>query len=61
MLMYDDTEDTKTFIQESYPDWEIVSGVINVKVKKSTKSESIPSHRLISQTVTYATELERIV
>jgi hypothetical protein len=52
---------TLAFIAEQYPSWTIADGAIHLTAPKSTKSEEIPSMKLISQNLSYATELERIV
>jgi hypothetical protein len=49
------------FMQENYPHWEINGDVITLCAVKISKSEEIPAMKLISQTLSYASELERIV
>jgi hypothetical protein len=54
-------QDTLAFVAATYPDWSIDGNIINLKANKASKSDEIPSMKLISQTLSYATELERIV
>ena len=64
ILMFQDEQETVDFINACYPSWAIQGDVIHLtpsKEKTSGRSEEIPSMKLISQTLSYATELERIV
>lgn len=61
ILMFASEKETLQFISQYYPDWSVHSGLINLRATKSLKSEEIPSLKVISQSLTYATELERIV
>ena len=61
MLMFATTEETLAFVREEYPDWTVTDKDIDLRATKVAKSEEINSHKLISQTLGYATELERIV
>lgn len=56
-------QETVEFIAAFYPTWEVdtARSVVLLSGAKTTKSEEIPSLRLISQNLSYATELERIV
>jgi len=56
-------QETVDFIAAFYPTWEVneARGEVHLSGAKTTKSEEIPSLRLISQNLAYATELERIV
>ncbi len=55
-------QETIDFINYSYPAWRIEGHRINIQNDlKGAKSEEIPSMKLISNTLSYATELERIV
>ena len=56
-----DTQETKKFIRDQHPDWKVDGENIEILGAKVTKAEEIPSLKLISQTLAYATELERIV
>jgi len=61
ILMFTSTEETKTFIHDFHPEWKIEGDLIDVAGHAALNSEEIPSMKLIEQTLTYATELERIV
>ena len=61
VLMFSSKEETLAFIQEEYPDWTVTDKEIDLRATKVAKSEEINSQKLISQTLGYATELERIV
>ena len=61
ILMFNSDKDTIAFITESYPDWVISGSQIDLRATKQAKIEEIASHRIIEQTLGYATELERIV
>ena len=54
-------KETMEFISENYPHWEISGDSITLCGVKVSKSEEIPAMKLISQTLSYASELERIV
>jgi len=61
ILMFTSESEALVFIKEQYPDWAIEGNLIDLRSTKSAKSEEISSHKLIQQTLGYATELERIV
>ena len=61
ILMFSSEKETLQFISICYPDWSVQGGSINLRATKSLKSEEIPSLKVISQSLIYATELERIV
>eukprot|EP01038_Epipyxis_sp_PR26KG_P004505 gene4505-6365_t len=61
ILMFNQMEETLDFIRTYYPSWQIEGNQIGFINTKSVKSDEIPSLKLISQTLSYATELERIV
>jgi len=61
ILMFSNDGDTKQFIQDNYADWKIEGETIVLGGNKVVKSEEIQSMKLIAQTLSYATELERIV
>eukprot|EP01033_Poteriospumella_lacustris_P000092 gene92-61_t len=62
ILMFQQDEETLEFVATHYPDWRVGSdGVIYLDETKTVKSEEIPSMKLIAQTLSYATEMERIV
>jgi 26S proteasome regulatory subunit N12 len=61
MLMFDSEKETHVFISDFYPDWTINGSEVVLCEMKAPKSEGIPSMKLISQTLSYAAELERIV
>ncbi len=61
MRMY--LQETVDFIATYYSTWEVdaAKGVVLMSGAKVSKSEGLPSIKLISQNLSYATELERIV
>ena len=61
ILMFSSGQETESFISEHYPDWTCTGNVVNLRSSKAAKSDEIPSLKLISQNLSYATELERIV
>lgn len=65
LLMFSSTQETVDFISTTYPDWEVLGGVISFAPSASAGSayrlEEGVANRLIAQTLSYATELERIV
>ena len=54
-------QETIAFVTANYPEWSIVGRTIETKGSKTSKLAEIPSLKLISQNLSYATELERIV
>lgn len=44
-----------------HPTWEIKNDLVIIRNDAQSKSDEISALKLISQTITYATELERIV
>ena len=61
LLMLDSRADLITFIEVSCPDWVVEGGTITFQPPVGAKSAEVPSMRLISEALNYATELERIV
>jgi len=61
ILMFSSGQETINFVQENYPDWTCTNNVFSLKAAAAHRSDEIPSLKLISQNLTYATELERIV
>jgi hypothetical protein len=61
ILMFSSGQETINFVQENYPDWTCINNVFSLKAAAAHRSDEIPSLKLISQNLTYATELERIV
>ena len=57
--VFDDSGKLTKYIAENKPDWEVKDGRI-FKAAEAQKLE-IPSLKLISQSLSYANELERIV
>ena len=52
------------YAEEKHPDWIIEGSVIKFVTnldKKQAKASDVPSDRLISEALSYATEIERIV
>lgn len=61
MLMFDSQEELVCFVLKLHSDWTIINDRIYFNANTQMKSRQIPSIRLISENLTYATELERIV
>lgn len=69
MLMFTDPRETLEFISIMYPDWTVNGSTITFApvamdiggVKITHRFDESIANRLISQTLSYATELERIV
>jgi len=61
MLMFASGQETLSFVAENYPDWAVSGSVISLRAAPTQRSDEIPSLKLISQNLTYATELDRIV
>lgn len=61
VLMFSNDQETLAFIAKLYADWQVSTGSIEFRGSKTTKSEDIPSERLIAQNLSYAAELERII
>ena len=61
ILMFNSAQETLSFVADTYPDWTVAGNVVNLRSAPTQRSDEIPSHKLISQNLTYATELERIV
>lgn len=61
ILMFNSDKETMEFIAAHHPEWTVDGEIIDVQGVKVVKAEEIPSLKLISQTLSYATELERIV
>ena len=60
IMFFDDSGKLTKYIAESKPDWQVKDGRIFFKAAEAQKLE-IPSLKLISQSLSYANELERIV
>lgn len=62
ILMFANDNETLKFVQDNYPDWSISGSTIHLRsAPKVAKSDGIPTLKIISQNLSYATELERIV
>jgi len=69
MMKFETVEELRTYIQEVRDDWIVDSGSDKLVFQASASASSgppqqssdIPSMKLISQSLTYATEMERIV
>lgn len=61
ILMFDKQAETLEFIQDFFPTWTISDDVILPTGEALTKSDEIPSLKLITQNLSYAIEMERIV
>ena len=49
------------YVADNRPEWLVADGAIHFEGAKSKKVQEIPSMRLIAETLSYATEIERIV
>mmetsp|Transcript_50458 Transcript_50458/g.68605 ORF Transcript_50458/g.68605 Transcript_50458/m.68605 type:complete len:261 (-) Transcript_50458:458-1240(-) len=62
MMMLDSKADLENFIHDAHDNWVVDGQTIRFKVSANTsKSSDLPSTRIITETLAYATELERIV
>eukprot|EP00286_Rhodomonas_abbreviata_P004457 CAMPEP_0181333498 /NCGR_PEP_ID=MMETSP1101-20121128/25710_1 /TAXON_ID=46948 /ORGANISM="Rhodomonas abbreviata, Strain Caron Lab Isolate" /LENGTH=62 /DNA_ID=CAMNT_0023443315 /DNA_START=1 /DNA_END=185 /DNA_ORIENTATION=+ len=62
--MFDKDAETLEFIADFFPTWEVDAASSTISLtgaSTDSKSEEIPSLRVISQNLSYATEMERIV
>ena len=60
IMFFEGSKELTNYISNNKPDWEVKDGRIFFKVTEAQKLE-IPSLKLISQSLNYANELERIV
>mmetsp|Transcript_34397 Transcript_34397/g.45492 ORF Transcript_34397/g.45492 Transcript_34397/m.45492 type:complete len:266 (-) Transcript_34397:475-1272(-) len=61
-LMFKSPSEVEAYVQETHPEWNIMGDLITFSGAETVKKSSqIPSLQLISETLSYATELERIV
>ncbi|OIT38491.1 26s proteasome non-atpase regulatory subunit 8 -like a [Nicotiana attenuata] len=62
ILLFSSDRELLEYVGEEHPEWKIENGfVIFQKVKESVSCKEIPSLQLITQTLSYTRELERIV
>lgn len=62
LLIFDSAKDLTKYIEEIKPEWAVRDGAIWFKTpEKSLGAQDIPSLRLVSESLSYATELDRIV
>lgn len=61
LFLLSSAEETVAFVDQYYPQWQLVNNMFQIRVNNQSKAESIPSMKLITQALSYATELERIV
>ncbi|KAJ1447461.1 SAC3/GANP/Nin1/mts3/eIF-3 p25 family-domain-containing protein [Pelagophyceae sp. CCMP2097] len=61
LMMFDDAAALADFVKRDHSSWQVVGGRIHFNLAKQKKSSGIPSLRLITENLAYATELERIV
>mmetsp|Transcript_11809 Transcript_11809/g.11450 ORF Transcript_11809/g.11450 Transcript_11809/m.11450 type:complete len:264 (+) Transcript_11809:76-867(+) len=61
IFMFTTEKEVLTFVTSNYPDWCVVGNTIELKRSTTAKFDNINSLNLISQNLSYATELERIV
>jgi hypothetical protein len=62
MMKFDSESEFVEFVNSEHPEWSLRDGQVVFQVAETTaKSDEIPSMRLISESLGYASELERIV
>lgn len=62
MMKFDSTAELQEYVQEKREDWIVEGGMLTFRPPPmGSKAVDIPSMNLISQSLSYATELERIV
>ncbi|KAK1609373.1 hypothetical protein QYE76_033046 [Lolium multiflorum] len=62
MFMFSSDQELQQYIAEEHPEWDVKNGsVFFQKVKESQPCKEIPAAPVITQTLGYARELERIV
>ncbi|CAM9885729.1 unnamed protein product, partial [Chrysoparadoxa australica] len=64
MMMFPSEADCRTYIAQARPDWQVRRehyGIVFKHPEPSRKASDIPSMRVITESLSYATELERIV
>lgn len=62
MLLFDSPAELSAYIQEHKTEWTVREGHVWFKApEKSLGASDIPSLRLVGETLSYATELDRIV
>jgi 26S proteasome regulatory subunit N12 len=62
MMKFDSPDQLKEYIEESRDDWLVEGEILCFQPPPAgSKASDIPSMKLISQSLTYATELERII
>lgn len=61
IFMFTTEKEVLTFVTSNYPDWSVTGDKIELKRPTIAKLDNINSLNLISQNLSYATELERIV
>lgn len=63
ILMFTTEKEAVAFVNEHYPHWEFNGTLFKLKpdTTKLSSAEDIPSQKLVSQTLTYAVEMDRIV
>jgi len=59
--MFNTAAEAEAFITDMYPEWTVENGVVLLGAAPTKKSDSIPAMQLISESLTIAAELERIV
>jgi len=62
MMKFDSTAELQEYVQEKREDWIVEGGMLTFQPPPmGSKAVDIPSMKLMAQTLSYATELERIV
>lgn len=61
MMKFDTTQELLEYVQESRDDWILQDDILTFQPVASSGAQDIPSMEWIEQSLTYATEMERIV
>lgn len=62
MMKFESESEFVEFVEDEHPEWSISDGKVVFQVQEEkAKSDEIPSMKLISDSLGYASELERIV
>lgn len=61
MMIFESEAELLAYVADNRPEWLVADGAIHFEGVKSKKVQEIPSMRLIAETLSYATEIERIV
>jgi len=61
LMMFDNADDLLAFVRTTHADWRVADGRIYFDAAHQHRGREIPSIRLLTENLAYATELERIV